>query len=476
MSESRSATTARVLTRGSLVGGVGSLLLHASSLLTLLVVTTPPPPVFELTFPIEVELGVTDPTEMTSGALPPEAGEGGGGGSGAGAGGSSIDAGVPIDGSIADGSIADGSVGDGGDGDAGRRRRRRDAGVDAGEALIASEEGTETGVGAGGGDSPVAFLPAGAQVALRADLDQARTSPVRAEIEALLSALPDWRILLGSDALEPVRDFSRVLIATPNFDRSRLVVAGRLSEGERTPREMADGLASARGTTLTWSEAAEGIPSAPWTVDATPRTLAIVGPRHFVVARDEDLPRVLAIAAARTGEGEPSAADALLSMEGREALSLEVEGARNFVRGGSAPCPVPDSLRIGMTARLDESGVDLEGVARFPDEDTARDAARCFDEIRETYASNFLVASMGLGRPLESLVIEADGRRMLAHGGLTYAELRHILSLVRSMFASRGRRGGAAGSTTGPAPPPPSGAGEPARETSPPPPIEPPPH
>lgn len=441
----------QLVRRAALFGIAGSLLIHASSLFTLLAVTTPPPPAFELTFPVTVELGMTEATEVSAPATPEPSSEAGGEGSGSGSGGGAMDAGVPRDGSIGDGAIGDGGS------DAGRRRRR-DGGVDANAPLVADE-----GTGAGGdGDSPVAFLPAGAQVALRADLDLARASPVRAEVEELLLALPDWRILLGSDAVDPVRDFSRVLIATPNFDRSRLVVAGRLSEGDRTPHEMADALAVARGESLAWTET-NGIESAPWTVDATPRTLAIVGPRHFVVARDEDVPRVLQIAAARSTDPDAVAADALLSMREREALSLEVEGVRHFAR--RSPCLVPQTLRIGMTTLADETGVGLEGEARFDSEEDAASAAGCLDDLRETYARNPFVAVIGLGGPLERLEIVAEGSRVVAHGGLTYRELRQILTLVRGLFTPRRPPPSAPGSTPSepePAAPPPVEPAEPA--------------
>ncbi len=423
-------STAQVLSRATLFGWSVSLALHLSSILALFAATTAPPPVFELTFPVSVELGMTEATEVSAPAHSESESEseGGEGSGGAGAG-SGLDAGVPRDAGV------DGSV----DGDAGRRRRR-DAGVDAGTPLIAEGEGEGAG---GDGDSPVAFLPAGAQVALRADLDLARVSPVRSEIEQLLGALPDWQILLGSSGtIEPVRDFSRVLIATPNFNRSRLVVAGRLVEGERTPRELADRLAAARGATLLWSDE-DGIPRAPWNVDATPRSLAIVGPRHFVVARDEDLPRVLQIAAARVEvdpdhpEATEVAADALLSMRPSEALSLEIEGAAHFVRAGSAPCPVPASLRAALVVLAEDRGVGLDIDATFVDEATATEAVTCFSDLREFYATNAFVEGLGFSGILERAEIRGSGRVGEAHAEISYPQLSRILGLVRTFLPRR---------------------------------------
>lgn len=449
-----------ILARARLVGAGGSVLVHALLAATLLVTTTPPPPLFELRVPVNVVLGLTDPTEASGPSLPTPADEPAGGGSGPGSGEGPMDAGVPRDAATTDAARGDGGTpSDAGvPGDAPRRRRRRDAGIDAGvdggEALVAEGEGE--GEGGEGEGRAVAFLPAGGQIALRVDLDRVRASPVREDVEGLLAALPDWQILLGATGtLEPVRDFSRVLIATPDFDRAHLVVAGRLSEEAGTPRELADRLAAGRGATLEWSDA-DGIARAPWSVDATPRTLAIVGPRHFVVSRDEDLPTVLANAAVRIEEGDELAADALLSLAEGEAVSLEVEGARHYVVPGTSPCVVPRSLRFGVRPR-DEAGVDLLLVGRFAAQDEASEAARCLDEVIEGYARNPFVDALGFARPLEAIEVVADHASVRLTGDLTYGELRRILGLARGFFSGGRRR------RTSPPP------------EAPPPPVEPPP-
>jgi len=429
-----------LLARARLFGAGGSLALHALALTTLVAVTAPPAPVFELRTPVNVVLGMTDPTEASGPAPVTSAEAAAGSGSGPGSGAGPMDAGVPLDALWQDGAVGDGgAAADAGvPADAARRRRRRDAGQDGGEdggePLLAGGDG-EGGAAAEGG---VAFLPAGAQVALRVDLDRVRASPVRAEVEALLAALPDWQILLGaSGALEPVRDFSRVLVATPDFDRAHLVVAGRLAEEAGPPRELAERLAAGRGASLSWTES-DGIARTPWSVDATPRSLALVGPRHFVVARDEDLPTVLATAAVRREGEEELAADALLSMREREALSLEVEGARNYVVEGSSPCVVPRSLRAGLSER-DEVGVDVVLEARFDDEAQAAEAASCLTELVARYARNPFVDALGFGRPLASIEATVTGPSVRLAGDITHDELGRLLGLARGFF-SRGRR------------------------------------
>lgn len=445
-----------VLRRGAIAGAVGSLLIHLSAVVSMLAVAIPDVG-FELTFPVEVELGLTDATEVAAAAAaaPPESTAASGSTDPASsASGPRTDAGVDFDSGASDGGAPDAGV------DAGRRRRR-DAGLDAPPPLVATDDGTGTGGPDATGTSPVAFLPAGAQVALRVDLDSVRASELRPEVEALLAALPDWEALLSGSGVEPVRDFSRVLVATPNFDRARIVVAGRLVDGARAPREVAATMASAHGERLEWSETS-GVPSARWvSPDGAPRRVALIGPRHFVVASDEDLERVLAIATARTtappevpaGDEPPEArieaADALLSMVEGEALTLEIEGARRFV--GRSPCPIPLRGRLALVeaaAGADEppSRVRLEIIAHFDDADEATRADRCY------------LRYVGLGRalfpPLTPLLSRletvTEDAALTITSSMTFAEMRVLLSFITERFAAR---------RAAPAPDPDPGAG-----------------
>lgn len=463
-----------VLRRGAIAGAVGSVLIHLSAVLSILAVAIPDVG-FELTFPVEVELGLTDATEVAAAAAaaPPESTEASGATDPASsASGPRTDAGVAFDAATSDGGAPDAGV------DAGRRRRR-DAGVDAPPPLLASEDGTGAGGPDGTGTSPVAFLPAGAQVALRVDLDRVRASEVRPEVEALLAALPDWEALLSGSGVEPVRDFSRVLVATPNFDRRRIVVAGRLVDGARPPREVAREMAAAHGERLEWGETS-GVPTARWvTPDGAPRRVALIGPRHFVVASDEDLEAVLAIATARTAaapdvapEGaeppEPpvDAADALLSMVEGEALSLEIEGARRFV--GRSPCPIPLRGRLALAETVTDAdsaptGVRLELVAHFDDEGEAARADRCY------------LRYVGLGRALfppltpllSRLETSTEDAALTLTSSMTFAEVRTLLSFITERFAARRAAPppdpdpGAIPGGVMPTPPPPGSPGEP---------------
>lgn len=421
------------------LASIASAALHVLFVVLILAVETPFDSGFEFSVPVELELGLTDAQEVEAAPLPetaPPEETSATDGQGARPVGVGLDAGVP----------SDAGAGDGGRPDAGRRRRR-DAGGDVGP-LVA------TGAGGDGG-SPVAFLPAGAQIALRIDMDRIRASPLREQVEQLLAAIPDWDAVLGGSGIEPVRDLSRVLIATPNFQRQNIVVAGRLSDDAPSPREVAERVAAASDHTLEWSDEG-GIESAPfYSPDGADRRVAILDERHVVLSRPQDLERVLAIASARTTDDQTNPADALLSMNEGEAVSVEVEGLAAFVR--RSPCEIARRARLAMVET--EDGVSLDGVATFDTAEHASSARDCFDELRVRAAQNPLVQIMGFSPNLYDIELEADDVVVRVHGALSLDQLRRIMEMLRGMLQRPPPPPSIAPpSTTSAAPPPPTSA------------------
>ncbi|MDQ3033867.1 MAG: hypothetical protein M3Y87_15730, partial [Myxococcota bacterium] len=195
-------------------------------------------------------------------------------------------------------------------------------------------------------------------------------------------------------------------------------------------RTIASRLAGAQGVPLTWREEA-GVPATTWpSPDATERDLALIGDRAFVIARPEDLPRVLAIAAVRRGRAAQDPADALLSMEPGEGLSIEVENVAVFVR--RSPCPVPLRLRGGLR---EGDGVDVHLEARFARSEDAAEASRCLEDRARQLGSNMLVGLYGLSGPIDRLAFSVDGETLRIQTRMSYAEIRTILGLVRGLFA-----------------------------------------
>lgn len=395
-----------------------SLLAHAFVLVASSVFLQPPELDVEFALPIDVELGTA---EGLSAAPPmPPASEP-----------------MPSDPSAAarGAGTADAAVDDAGVPDAGARPR--DAGLgDAGPRIDGGDAGPAVTLA---GDAGVVRMPPGAQIALRVDMTRIRNSPIAPDVRRLLAAVPDWKALLDGSGIDPLSQLDRLLLATPNLQREKIVLAGRYLGGEQVVRAAVERLGQARGVPTPWHKLGN-VQVAPWAnADATPRAIALIGPEHFAIAREEDLPRILAIASARAKGKKKAAsahpADALLSMEENEGLSVEVEGAANFVRKGRRG--VPDHLRLSAI-ELPRLRAELRGVLSYTDEAAAADALDYVRTLRDRYASNALVALLGLSDPLEDAAIEQSENDVRVNVTLTAEQMRLILGYLRELFTPAG--------------------------------------
>jgi len=387
---------------------------------------------FEFELPSEVEFGLTESVAVSAGATPPpaaadpqESGEPGEEGPG-----ESVDAGVPTDAGPADAGVPDGGP------------PRPDAGP---EQVASADEGEGTGdEGEGTGDEEgegrgVAFLPAGSQIALRLDVTRIRESPLAPDMRQFLAAMPDWQALLEGSGVEPLDDLDRVLVATPNLQRSRLIVAGRTTGDAEAIRAAAGRLAESSGETLEW-RTEHGVDVARWyNHDPTERVVAIIGPRHFIISRPQDLPRVLAVARNRGEAEETHFADALLSMEEGEGLSLEIEGARNFARASQrrrSPIEmIPTELRLALT-QLPQDRIAARTRWTYEDDDEADAAGTYWNRMREQYGRNMLVRAM-VGDLLSNATLEPDGEALDGSVDLEVSQMRRLMALARGFFEMR---------------------------------------
>lgn len=448
--------------------GVGlSLVLHGVVGIVVRDAATAPTFDFDLELPDTIELGLTDEMEAAEARAsePPEPSSAQAEGATGSSGGGGLDGGVPLEAGVLDGGPSDAGPSDAGPEDAGPedagRRRRRDAGVDAG-ALVA-----ENGEGSGGvGGEGTSRIPAGAQIALRLDLTIVRASPLARDVHALLTSIPDWQLILDGSGLQPLEDLDRVMLASPNLQRSQIVMAGQHAhagegeDGTAYVRGVVERFGAARGVPTPWREEL-GVAVAPWpNADETERVLALLGPRHFVLCRPDDLERVLAIAQAReaeAAENDPAAerirgAEALLAMEEGEALSLEVEGARRFLRRGD-PTLFPARFRASMT-RDGETHVRLRVNARFEDVDEAERALGYWNEQRERLAGQTMVALLGFSGPLRDAQVVRDERTISVESRLTLRQVRAILGFLEGAVRRPGPRPASPTSPSPSAPPP----------------------
>jgi hypothetical protein len=267
-----------------------------------------------------------------------------------------------------------------------------------------------------------------------------RQSPIAEDVRALLKAIPDWQALLDGSGIDPVADLDRFLILTSDFQRSNIMIAGRHTGSDQLVFDAVERLAAAHGENVTWDKRG-GLRVAPWAnADVTPRVIALVGPAHFTISKEDDLSRLLAVAAHRAEqrragkahEGARHPADALLAMEPGEGLSVEVEGAERFVRRASKG--VPKKLRLSAL-ELPGPVLQLRGRLTFADAERAADGARYWEGLRAKFAGNFLAAMLGLSQPLrEGRIRQQDGVVDL-EVTLTVEQAKLILGQLRELVA-----------------------------------------
>ena len=383
---------------------------------------------FEIALPAEVEFGLTGEMEMAA-AAPPRA-------TGASdprwAGEVSqdgedplVDAGVPIDA--------------GADADAGT-----DADADAGTDADADTEVVPVAPSTISGPSRI---PPGAQLALRVDMKRVRESPLAPDVTSFLRGVPDWQLLLEGSGIDPVGDLDRLLVATPNLQRSKLVLAGRHRREPGFARKSVKRLAGSRGKGLRWQQR-YGVATAPWyNRDRTPRTIALLSAHHFSITRRQDLERVLAMTKARelrdpNKEGLVAARgpDALLSMGPDEAISLEVEGVHRFIIGSIKHVPVRLRLAVRETGP-DEATVSV--LATYASESDAIDASVYWKRVAQFYSQQLIMTLSGFGKTLRRMELTPEEDRIRLSFTLSADQIRFILS-----YAEGRLRGAAPGTPT----------------------------
>ncbi|MEM7437471.1 MAG: hypothetical protein AAF436_20125 [Myxococcota bacterium] len=399
---------------------------------------------FELTLPTEVEFGLTDAMASvratdaapagTFGVAPP-------GSSGVtGPTGVGPDAGVP----------------DAGPGDDAERGHRPEEDQDPSEAdandakLEDADEPTEEQeletaadpipVGPSTITGP-SRIPPGAQLALRIDVERIRRSPLGPDVTKFLAAVPDWQLLLDGSGIEPVQDLDRLLVASPNLQRSRLVLAGRHHGGAAFVTDSVQRMAKSRGRRAPWTRR-HGVRTAPWhNRDATRRTIAALGANHFTITRPQDLGRVLAMAKARElrdpeDEGLVPARgpDALLSMGPDEAISLEIEGVHRFVRGNLQH--VPARLRVAVR-ETGENRATVTALATFASDVKAQHASAFWQNVVDFYSQQLFVSLAGFRKTLKGLSLTPEGDRIKVSFDLNADQVRFILSYLEGRLQGR---------------------------------------
>jgi hypothetical protein len=269
-----------------------------------------------------------------------------------------------------------------------------------------------------------------------------RESSLAPDVTSFLRGVPDWQLLLEGSGIDPVGDLDRLLVATPNLQRSKLVLAGRHRRDQDFARSSVKRLARSRGKGVRWQQR-YGVATAPWyNLDRTPRTIALLSRHHFSITRRQDLERVLAMTKARElrdakKEGLVAARgpDALLSMGPEEAISLEVEGVHRFIVGSIKHVPVRLRLAVRETG-ADQATVSV--LATYTSPSDASDASVYWKKVAQFYSQQLIMTLAGFGKTLRRMELTPEEDRVQVSFTLSADQIRFILS-----YAEGRLRGGA---------------------------------
>ena len=283
-------------------------------------------------------------------------------------------------------------------------------------------------------------IPPGAQLALRFDLARIRASTLAPDVARILDGMRDWQVILDGSGIAPLEDLDRILIATPNMQRSKLVIAGRHSRGPTFTQNRVAAMAKTKNKHARWRKR-KSVPTAPWyNNDVTPRVVGLLGEQHFTISTKEDLDRVIAFAQVRKEEDETGALsgpEALLSMGPDEAVSLEIEGAQRFAVGRTRHIP----LKLRAALKEGENGrVFAEALATYPNAQAAASAEEFWIRARDHYASMPLIALVGAGAPLRRMKIEAEGDELKIDTWLSPSQIRLVLGFIEGRLGIRSPR------------------------------------
>lgn len=293
-----------------------------------------------------------------------------------------------------------------------------------GEAVV---EATPTG-------PPESYVAAEHSVVLRVDMARVRASSIADDIGSLVRGYPTWEELLGRSGIDPVRDFDRVLVASPSGMSGRSVLVIRHVMSPAQVRQAVLDMAVSRGARADW-RAVDGFDVVDWPADTDPPRLLVVTADHeLVVCTAEDLDRVIRVAHDHRlrrrgpGAGDIAVEPALALEDGTiialAASSIDASLARRF------PHP-PESLELVVRDDPAEEGrVHMRGHGVYADAAGAEEAREYIARQRDAYAGHMMVRAVGLDRVLREAQIGATGERLELEASFTEEEIERVLGLV----------------------------------------------
>jgi hypothetical protein len=313
-------------------------------------------------------------------------------------------------------------------------------------------------------EAPESDMPVGAHIAARLDLAAIRASTLAGPVRRALAASSDWEAIVGGSGISPLDDLERMLLASPNLQRSRWVVAGE----HRLNREAIDGavgrLAAERGEEAAWA-VSSGVPVSPWlNRGPTTRQIALLSERHFAITRPADLAALLALSASSVGDDADRVrgVSRMTAVPRGTLMTLEAHGVRRLFRtrsleAGAEHLPSRATVHI---AQATPGRLRVYGALHFDNAEQAARATSFWERQRARLASHLLVTALGFGESLRSLTMELRGSELRFETHLQESQVGALLTYASGLMRQR-RRAAAA-------PPAPASRPTPASQPAPP--------
>lgn len=280
--------------------------------------------------------------------------------------------------------------------------------------------------------------------------DQIRDSPFADATRELLSAFYDFRALLAGSGLDPLRDFDRLLIATPNpyrITETLLVARHALAPGAARTALDAGVQAAAGGVRWTPTAAGwQGEVSSPPRLPGDPRRLALED--HLLVFAAPGLidqlwrpvaPPVTAPAESRTSPPPPRPWVELLLEGGLAAPNASAAHAEAglLVRAINLPrlIRLPPGLPMPLAAQVNvpvSEPTRVVAVLSFTDAADAASALRALQLELARLQSLLVLRVLGVGALLDRLELRRRGAELRAGLVLDRAEVVQLLGWFRS--------------------------------------------
>lgn len=274
----------------------------------------------------------------------------------------------------------------------------------------------------------------GALFSARLNIQAVRQTPHQTVLDEVLQRLPDVQGLLAGSGVDPLTELDQLWIGSPDLSSSQAMLVGQLRKAGDTATTAALALADELGKDLP-VERRGAYELMPWYTQTGPaRLLAVRKPKTFVIARDQDLPSVLALQVQddRDQQGDDDKDHTpfpLLAPPSNALARVDAWGLQHFLR--HPDLPVPQTLRLDVGVPNDRGYIRLQGHALLEDHLSAVLLRKRLQQLQQAYVKHPLVQLAGFADTLEGVSFSVQGRMLRMSANLSPDAIAQLLFALR---------------------------------------------